>query len=345
MSRPLRIGPRCEAFSRTRVVEIDVAQPTAERHDLAGYGQALVLLRVHGRPVGFLRVPCLYGRLRALDVQAALETDADLADRVQQALVRHWLLQQHPASRAPQPLPHWSVIICTRGRPEDLTRCLDSLMAARHEGGEIIVVDNDPPDDATRQVAARYPVKYVREPRRGLNWARSGGARAAAGEILIYTDDDVVVDRDWIPSILVPFAASRVGAVTGLTMPYEMESEPQELFERYGGHRRGFDRKVFDNSVIPPAAAGLVGSGANMALRRDVVRDLRVFESELDVGTAALSGGDAYAYYLVLARGYQIVYTPEALVWHKHRRDRASLRKMLYAYGVGAFAFLTRAFL
>jgi hypothetical protein len=47
----------------------------------------------------------------------------------------------------------------------------------------------------------------------------------------------------------------------------------------------------------------------------------------------------------VLDTGAQIVYTPDAFVWHRHRRDEAELRQCLFGYGVGLYSFLTKRLL
>lgn len=327
----------------TSVLEIELAQGIGDRHGLAGYDQALVLLRFHGNALGTVRVPCQEGVLRTVDVCAAIKSDGALSWRLAQAMLARWLTRHEPF--APARLPTWSIVICTRNRTDDLRCCLDSLQKLEMTGGEIIIVDNAPSDSSTANLVSHYPVRYVREDRIGLNWARSRGARAATGDIVIYTDDDVVVDSHWVSAILEPFDHPRVAAVTGLTMPLELETEAQELFEVYGGLGRGFVRRVFDYTTLAPAAAGVAGAGVNMALRRELINHLRLFDAELDCGTIAQTGGDTYALYQLLAAGYQIVYTPEALVWHRHRRDYASLRKTLAGYSVGGFAFLTRCWL
>jgi GT2 family glycosyltransferase len=168
------------------------------------------------------------------------------------------------------------------------------------------------------------------------------GAYSAGGDILLYTDDDVVIDARWIDATLAAFSSPRVGAAAGLTMPLELETPAQALFEYMGGHGRGFTRRVFDRNTVPPASAGQIGSGANMAFRRELVLRLGLFDAELDMGSVTLTGGDAHAFYRVLAEHYQIVYAPEALVWHCHRRDYPGLRHMLYSYTVGGLAHLTR---
>jgi len=141
---------------------------------------------------------------------------------------------------------------------------------------------------------------------------------------------------------LQPFSGARVGAVTGIALPYELETNAQELFERYGGFNRGTFPKTFDYKTIPPAAAGIVGAGANMAIRRELILRMRLFDKELDAGTVSKTGGDTYAFYRLLADGYRITYNPDALVWHRHRRDHEHLRDTIYGYGVGAYSFMTR---
>jgi glycosyltransferase involved in cell wall biosynthesis len=193
--------------------------------------------------------------------------------------------------------------------------------------------------------AFRRPVRYLREQRPGLNRARSRGAREARGEIVLYTDDDVRPDPNWITAMLEPFSNPRVAAVTGLVMPLELESRAQFLFEAYGGFGRGFERRVFDYTNLAPSAAGVAGAGASMAFRRDLLVGMGLFEAELDAGTVTETGGDSYAFYQLLAEGFQIVYNPEALVWHRHRRELDDLRATLASYSVGGFAFLTRCLL
>jgi hypothetical protein len=99
--------------------------------------------------------------------------------------------------------PFVSVIVSTRDRPEEIQSCLRSLLVLHYPRYEVIVVDNAPSTSATadfiQQTYADTPqVRYMREDRPGLSWARNCGIRAAEGEILAFTDDDVVVDRYWL---------------------------------------------------------------------------------------------------------------------------------------------------
>lgn len=240
--------------------------------------------------------------------------------------------------------PVMSVIVCTRERPDDLARCLEALAAQTVYGLEIIVVDNAPRTARTREVAGRAGVRYVLEPRPGLDRARNAGLRAATGDIIAYTDDDAVALPDWAERLLRALEDPAIAGVAGPMLPLELETEAQQLFERYlGGEAGRRDREV--PRVYPPefpaAAAGKVGAGANMAFRRSALDAVGPFDEAFDAGTLTRSGGDTEMFGRLLAAGYGLAYEPAARVLHRHRRSRTELRSQLFGYGVGVYAYWT----
>jgi GT2 family glycosyltransferase len=252
-------------------------------------------------------------------------------------------LPAHPrpeaSSRARGPI---SIVVCTHERPDDLARCLESLDAARADGHEVIVVDSGPTTDRTRSVVERFGVRSVTESLSGLNPARNRGAAAARHDIVGFVDDDVVVPRGWASAVSASFAEDRVGCVTGLVLPLELETDAQEQFELYCQHRRDFERHTYSRANLRPSAAGVVGMGANMAFRKSALTAAEGFDLRLDAGTRTRSGGDTDMFASVLDHGWEIVYTPDAVVWHRHRRTVAELRSCVFGYGVGLFSMLTK---
>ena len=127
-------------------------------------------------------------------------------------------------SLSPQP-PSVSVVICTRDRPEELRRCLASLPAQTLRPLEVIVVDNASSGEATRTAALNAGVVYVREDRPGLDYARNTGAATARGEIVAYTDDDVLlhpkhpVTRGMVRESSHHEESADLGSVLGLSGP------------------------------------------------------------------------------------------------------------------------------
>jgi glycosyltransferase involved in cell wall biosynthesis len=257
--------------------------------------------------------------------------------------LREYLAWEETAGSEP---PTATVAVCTRDRPDDLDRCLRALGRLPDDGQEILVIDNCSAGDATRRVVERHAgvrdIRYVREERPGLDVARNRALREARHEIVAFTDDDAIPDPSWLRALRRNFGDPRTLCVTGLTMPLELETEAQEWFERTNSFGRGFTRVVYDGARRNPLPVGQIGAGANMALRRSVLALVGPFDEALDAGTPTCSGGDHDMFARILAAGYTIVYEPEALSWHRHRRDWDALRRTVYGYGVGVYAYLTR---
>src|ERR1700677_536662 len=117
-----------------------------------------------------------------------------------------------------------SIVICTRDRPDFLARCLASLRHQTLCPNQVIVVDNASKLATTREVALAAGVDYVREERPGLDFARNAGARAANGEIVAYTDDDVQLHPRWLDRLVSALDTPEGMAVTGLGLPAEVET-------------------------------------------------------------------------------------------------------------------------
>jgi GT2 family glycosyltransferase len=239
-----------------------------------------------------------------------------------------------------------SVVVCTRERPAALARCLAALTVLDPAPGEILVVDNAPTSDAARDVAAAWPgVRYLVEPRPGLDRARNAGLAAARGAFVAYTDDDVEVPRDWLGRLIACFAEPDVVAATGLVVPAELDTDAQRVFEEHlGGLDRGYVPRRFDATWFARHRRGgapvwHVGAGANMAFRRAALEATGGFDERLDAGAAGCSG-DSELWYRLLAAGGVCTYTPAAVVYHHHRRTVAELRRQVHDYMRGHVAAL-----
>jgi GT2 family glycosyltransferase len=323
----------------SKVLDIDLADgPPANIEGLTSYDEIFVLLRWRGHPLGRIRLKLTNGSISGLEILQAASLNS--GKKIVVAALEDLL--GISASTTESELPTCSVVVCTRDRVDDLRQCLESLCASKPKGSEIVVVDNASPNDGTAKLAAKYPVRYVHEERQGLNWARSRGAREAQGEVVIYTDDDVIVDPNWIDAMRKPFVDLDIAAVTGLILPRELETPAQEYFENHFSFGLGFERRLSKIPDIMPVMNGDVGVGASMAIRRQIINKLGLFDIEMDCGTIARSGGDTHAFYLLLSHGYRILYYPEAVCWHRHRKEISELKRTLYGYGIGFFVHLLR---
>jgi hypothetical protein len=134
--------------------------------------------------------------------------------------------------------------------------------------------------------------------------------------------------------------------VTGQVLPLELMTSSQQAFEDYGGLGRGyvhFERSGawFEKTRRAPVRTWTLGATANAAFRASIFADPRIglMEETLGPGMPSGVGEDTYLFYKVLKADFTVAYTPDAYVWHKHRRDDAALRRQLYNYSQGHVAY------
>jgi len=301
---------------------------------LDGRKQALVLVRFRGRPIQQVTVPVVDGCISADEIRRRVYDVG--APGFQDRWLEVFLELEAPARAPIEPA---TVAVCTRDRPDDLRRCLDALAVFARAGHEVLVVDNAPSTDESRQIVeASGFARYVREDRPGESAARNRALREASHDIVAFSDDDAMPDPGWLPALLRNFNDPLVLCVTGLTMPYELETEAQRWFERYSPFGRGFVRTVFDGADVNPLTAWRAGASANMAVRRAALELIGPFSEALGCGTRSRTGSDYEFFVRILAAGYRIVYDPAALSWHRHRRTWNELRQVLRGYGTGVYA-------
>jgi glycosyltransferase involved in cell wall biosynthesis len=245
--------------------------------------------------------------------------------------------------------PSITAAVCTRSRPDGLIAVLESLVQQRYPV-RVVVVDNAPEDDRTQRVAvqfaSRLDLTYVVEPRPGLSWARNCAIEASETDVVAWVDDDECCDEWWAAEVARAFVEHPdADAVCGSVLPAEIETAAQQLFEQYGGHSkgRGLIPAVFSPATrsqqsplypLPP-----FGVGGNMAFRRQALRRLGGFDCALGAGTVTHGAEDTAALSEILWLGGTVVYQPNAMVRHRHRRDDDALRDLFEGYGCGLGAF------
>jgi glycosyltransferase involved in cell wall biosynthesis len=229
-----------------------------------------------------------------------------------------------------------SVIVSTRGRPQQLARCLDALLAQTAPAEQILVV-NQSPDDATAAVCADRGVERLADTGVGLSRARNIGLAAATGEIVACLDDDCWAGERWAESLRGALERHPEAAgVLGSVLP--------------GGDGHGSDVEV---STVEFASERLtsgwappweVGFGGNMALRAECWRRLgpAPFDVRLGAGSPGRAAEDMDLIYRVLRGGGSLVSAPEMWVRHEQWRRPEALARHMFGYAIGAGAYSTK---
>lgn len=361
-------------FSPKRMLEIEIGQalPTISAYDEdtgQHYRRALCLVRLHTQPLGQLELQLDEHGIAANEYASHIwhTFGTQMNEHLQQdglppvegldaaglpsASTPHCLEER---DRFSADAPFVSIVVSTRDRLERIQPCLHSLVSLQYPRYEVIVVDNAPSTTALADYIQRtyhdVPwVYYTCEDRPGASRARNRGIRAARGEIIAFTDDDVVVDPYWLIELVRGFGlADNVACVTGLILPMELEAPAQSWFEEYGGFSKGFAPLIFDmaehhpQTPLHPYTAGRFGSGVSMAFTAKFLRSVQGFDPALGPGVPAQAGEDLTLFLQVMTRGHKLVYTPASLLYHLHRRDYPGLSKQMYNYGIGLTAYLLR---
>jgi glycosyltransferase involved in cell wall biosynthesis len=323
------------------VREIELTSHADRLSGLENYEKVMILFRYRGVPVGTRTFPVRNGEFCFHYTDDLLS--GQIRNQVLEIALAHYL--DYEEQNANWPLPKATVAICTRNRAGDLGRCLEALSKLPDCGQEVLVIDNCPSDESSFEVVSRFPsFRYIREDKPGLDIARNKAMKEASHEIVAFIDDDAIPDPAWLKSLLPNFRHPMVMCVTGMTMPLELETEAQVEFERYSPFCKGFRHRRWNAENCNPVATGQVGAGANMAIRKAIVDEIGGFDEALDAGTTTQSGGDHEMFARILTRGYEIVYEPKALNWHRHRRTTGELKKAVYGYGSGVYAHWARTF-
>ena len=225
--------------------------------------------------------------------------------------------------------PRFSIIVPTLDRPGDLRRCLASLAALDYpqEERETIVVDDggsqplDPEDEGLGEPAG---VRVHSQPNAGPAAARNAGAAMARGEILVFVDDDLVVEPGWLAA-LEASARSSPGAVIGGRTENGLPDNPcaeasarivRLTYEDYNG--AGPARFFASNNLAVPAAGFRELGGFDPAFRVSEDRDFC----------------DRW-----LRAGRELTFSPAAVARHRKDLTLGGFLRQHCSYGRGAFGY------
>ncbi len=224
-----------------------------------------------------------------------------------------------------------SIIIPTCDRKDSLKGALDSIAGSNYprDRYEVLVVDDgsvDGTDRLVRELQARLPMalRYFRQEKKGLSAAKNVGIRESKGEVLVFTDDDCLLEEEWLALIVQPFESPEIGVVGGPDRIPEA-STPLATYIDYsvtsfigtGGVREGGTMRL----------AKYYPRGCNTAMLKSAVEKVGGFDETFKAGE------DIELVYRVKRAGYSIAYAPEAFVWHKRRASFGTFLRQIFARG------------
>lgn len=228
-----------------------------------------------------------------------------------------------------------TVIVCTYNRCESLAESLESIAASKlpeEVEWEVLVVDNNSTDHTRSVVEAlfsHYPgrFRYLFEPQQGLSYARNAGVRKSGESVLAFTDDDVIVEPDWLWNLTSALHDGKCGGAGGRIIPVWAKPLPSWLSTadpQTMGAFVSFDQGSEAGRLNRPPY------GANMAFRKEMFEKFGFFRTDLGRSANNLQGREDIEFAnRLLAAGERLRYEPSAVVHHPVPESRMTKRFVL----------------
>ena len=200
--------------------------------------------------------------------------------------------EARPAVDGPVGAPTVSVVICTN-RPDGLAAAVESVLANDGPPFELVIVAQGADVSwAHTAIASLRPafqhdprVRIVHDPRRGLSRARNVAIREAAGELILFTDDDCLVAHDWVAAHVACYQERPdLMLLYGLVVPPDWYTGAEGMVPTFD---------PASNRNMARHGRGIVfGMGANMSMRRSLFDRIGPFDEQLGVGAPLMSAED-----------------------------------------------------
>jgi glycosyltransferase involved in cell wall biosynthesis len=236
----------------------------------------------------------------------------------------------------------FSVIIATYNRAEELVKTIESLKKLEStKPWEVIIVDNNS-RDATRDVVLKavdsfpVPLHYLLEKEQGRSAALNAGIRAAKGEILAITDDDVRVDPLWLRNAEQALERLQCDYVGGKALPIWSGKIPNWMPNRGGKHWGVI--ALLDYGPEPIEFGEKVPLGVNMVFRRECFERAGLWDNSIGRKAGTLLGQEVREWtQRARAAGLRGFYSPDLVVHHVIPEDRLTkryFRRWFYWHGI-----------
>lgn len=243
-----------------------------------------------------------------------------------------------------------TVIVPTLGLNPGLPETLAGLLAQRgvETDAEVLVVDNAGLPSTLALCGeigtnAALPLRHVFERRPGLHNARHRGALEARGELLVYVDDDVLLDPRWLGRLLAPFADPTVACVGGPVRLSFETAPPVWLSQFEPWYLSGLDLGPKQRELTWPEAV----NGNNMAIRRTVLFAVGGFHPDAFADPTLMwyrGDGEGGLVRRLYASGRRVIYEPTAFLLHRipaARLTKEYFRRRAFSEGIsGSFSLL-----
>ena len=226
-------------------------------------------------------------------------------------------------------IPFISIIIPVRNGEKLLPQCLESLKAQSYSLNRCeLIISDGMSTDSTVKIAKNYGAITVQNLKLRVGPGRNEGFNVSKGELIAFSDDDCVMDKDWLTNSVKYFADNNVGGISGPTITKNLGGPLGEaiglVFDLAAGTgisaHRSNDDKVKEVDDLP---------GCNAIYRREVLGKVFPIDESL------ITGEDVEMNRLIRRQGYKLLYVPDVKLWHYRRPNVFRFYRQMYRFAIG----------
>jgi len=236
------------------------------------------------------------------------------------------------------------IAICTWNRDALLAQTLDSVIKLRVPDSVslcVLIVDNNSTDHTSSVIqsfaatfGASGAVVSLSQPQQGHTFCRNLAIESAKGDLILWTDDDVILAPDWVERYVIAAESEPESVFWGSVIEPMFQEDPPDWIEQNWENIKG----CFAHRDLGDQAIGFSPSelpyGANFGIRTKVQKEF-LFATELGRRGESVFGEDELdVFRRILAAGHKGSWIPGAIVQHVIPRQRVT-EKFVYDYFVG----------
>ncbi len=210
-------------------------------------------------------------------------------------------------------LPKISVIVPAYNSENTISSCLNGLVnqTISADQYEIIVVDDASVDKTSAIIQSYLNIRYIKISHGGPSAARNEGAKAAIGDILVFTDADCVPTQDWLHCMTLPFDHPDIIGLKGAYQSQQIGFVPRFVQLEYESKYQRMRKFQFIDFIDTYSAA----------YRKKIFLENNGFDTNFTVASVE----DQEFSFRLARKGYRMVFVPSAIVYHQHDRNSSRI--------------------
>jgi glycosyltransferase involved in cell wall biosynthesis len=230
-----------------------------------------------------------------------------------------------------------SICLNTKNRPGKLRACLKSILASKYQNWETIIVDQSNKTEiisANKLLTGLSPkIRYFQNFEKGVSRAKNFALAKARAEIIAFTDDDCLVDKNWLRIIYQSFQKNKdIIGVFGKVLPYQPQLNNGKICPCIFTSNK---KRIIDK---PDLHWQNIGFGNNMAFRKEIFAKVGGFKEWLGPGSIGSNAEDAEFALRCLVEGYKLMYNPQMIIYHNRWLTQEEYRRQCLSYSCGEMA-------